>query len=184
MKISGAKDISERYFVINAFDGAMTMLGATVGAYMAGSIDPKLMVGVGLGASLALGVSGFSGAYLTEKAMREREIKELEKAMFTNLENTIIGNASRVAVIWVALINGISPALAATASIFPFILALMGLITKMTAVIASLISAVVVLFVLGAYLGKVSKGNVLIFGLHTALAGVVTAVLCIAIGGL
>lgn len=183
LSISRAQDISERYFIINAFDGAMAMLGAIIGASAVGSIDPRVLVSVGLGASLAMGISGFSGAYLTEKAMREKKIKELEEAMFADLEGTVIEEASRVAVIWIAFVDGISPALAATVSLLPFVLALWGIVSVSTAVIASVVLIVVILFVLGAYLGRISEGNVLVFGVHTALAGMVTALIGIVLGG-
>lgn len=184
LSISRAQDISERYFVINAFDGAMVMLGAIIGAYVAGSLDPRILVSVGLGASLAMGISGFSGAYLTEKAMMKKKIKELEEAMFADLEGTVIEDASKVAVMWIAFVDGISPALAAVVSLSPFILALLGLLPVSIAVIASVALIVAILFVLGAYLGRISEGNVLIFGAHTALAGIVTALLGIVLGGL
>jgi len=57
-KISGVSSITRRYFVMNAFDGALTMLGVVIGAYIAGSI--------------AMGASGMSGAYMAEKAEREK----------------------------------------------------------------------------------------------------------------
>lgn len=37
-KISDAGSITRRYFVMNAFDGALTMLGVIIGAYAAGMI--------------------------------------------------------------------------------------------------------------------------------------------------
>ena len=38
-KISGVGAITRRYFVMNAFDGALTMLGVVIGAYISGVIN-------------------------------------------------------------------------------------------------------------------------------------------------
>ena len=80
-KITGMSEIGRRYFVINSFDGALTILGVLLGSYFAGLTNPSLIVTVGIGASVAIGVSGLWGAFLTEKAEREREIKELTKEL-------------------------------------------------------------------------------------------------------
>ena len=39
-QISEVGDITRRYFVMNAFDGALTMLGVVIGAYVAGILNP------------------------------------------------------------------------------------------------------------------------------------------------
>lgn len=181
--VSDAREISQRYFVMNAFDGAMVMLGAIIGAYVVGSIDPKVMVGVGLGASLAMGISGFWGAYLTEKAMREKKIKELEKALFADLDGSFVENASKTATLWIAIVDALSPALVAIISIVPFVLALHGILSISTALTASLLLIIGILFVLGTYLGKISRGNLLTYGIYMTSAGVVTALIVILIGG-
>jgi len=84
--ISHVGDLSRRYFVMNAFDGVMTMLGFIIGAHVSGLIEPKIIVVAGLGASLAMGISGFFGAYLAEKALRIKKLKEIERDLFTNLK--------------------------------------------------------------------------------------------------
>jgi len=55
---------------MNAFDGATTVLGIVIGAYVAGITNEFWVIWSGLGATLAIGLSGFAGAYMTEEAER------------------------------------------------------------------------------------------------------------------
>ena len=52
---------------MNAFDGVLTILGVLVGGYFGHVRDAGAVVTLGLAASFAMGVSGFYGAYMTEK---------------------------------------------------------------------------------------------------------------------
>ena len=94
LRISGISSISRRYFVMNSFDGAMTMLGVVVGAHSAQASDPRIVIGAGLGASVAMGVSEFSGAYLTERAERMRHLRRLKKAMLSDMPRSVHAKAS------------------------------------------------------------------------------------------
>jgi zinc transporter ZupT len=70
MEISNALKIARRYFVINAFDGAVTMLGAIMGAYISGIDTPRVLINIGFSVSIALATSGFVGSFLSEMAER------------------------------------------------------------------------------------------------------------------
>ena len=181
--ISRVEEISRRYFVINAYDGAMTMLGIVIGAHVAGNIDPRIVVGAGLGGIVAMGVSGFTGAFLSERAERQRKLKDIERHLFTNLENSVLESASNFAAVWVALVDGAAPAITAFISLSPFILALQGVISVPLAVISAVALSILSLFILGAYLGKVSKENIFLYGLQTSLAGGATVGILLLIGG-
>jgi predicted membrane protein (TIGR00267 family) len=181
-RIAGVGGISRRYFVMNAFDGAMTMLGVICGAYVSGVVSPKIVIGTGLGASFAMGISGFSGAYLTERAERIRTLKRLEEAMLTDLNASIVGRASRFAMLWTAFIDAVSPVLAAMISITPFFLTLWDVFSILHAIIISIVLTMATLFSLGAYLGKISRENMVVYGLHMTIAGAITALICLTVG--
>jgi predicted membrane protein (TIGR00267 family) len=68
IQITEMGPIARRYFVKNGFDGSMTMLGIIVGAWVVNVTQPEIVVTAGLGACLAMGISGISGAYMTERA--------------------------------------------------------------------------------------------------------------------
>ena len=184
LKLAGVAAISRRYFVMNAFDGAMTTLGVIIGAWSSGPIQPRIIIGAGLGMSLAMGISGFSGAYLVERAERMGRLKELEKSLLFNLQNSIHGQASRTATLWVAFVDALSPSLAAIASISPFIAAHQNLISVDEAAAISIAVILIILFFLGAFTGRISKERVILSGVRMLVIGVATAILLLLLGKL
>lgn len=179
VRITGINQIARRYFVMNAFDGALTMLGIIMGAYAIGAIDPKVIIGAGLGGSLAMAISGVSGAYMTETAERLRELERLEKAMLKTLDNTVQARAIRFASVYVAVVDGTAPLIVSLIAIIPFVLSQIGIFEVVTAVIISVSVTLLILFVLGGFLGRISKRNVIISGLKMAVAGIGTALVAL-----
>lgn len=177
-EISGVNEILRRYFVMNAFDGALTMLGIIMGAYLAGVIDPIVIIKAGMGAGLAMGISGAWGAYMAERAERSRNMKELENAIFSNLEGTMIDKASKTAMVSVALVDGVSPLIATFIAILPFFLAVYSNISIFVAIALSIVIIMCMLFSLGAFLSKVAGGRIIFNGAIMVLAGIVTLFLC------
>ena len=177
IELAEADEIARRYFVMNAFDGALTILGVIIGAFVGGAVDPKVIISAGVGASLAMGLSGGIGAYMAERAERERALKELEAHMFRDLQNTVIGRASRAAAYWVAFVDAISPATAALIPLFPLILAKLKLVPVDMAMLASIALNMATLFVLGAFLGRTSKENIWVHGMIMMGAGALVATL-------
>jgi len=171
IELTGAREIIRRYFVMNAFDGALTMLGFVVGIYITGYIDPKIVLSAGMSASFAMGVSGFVGALITEKAERERKVKELERAMFADLEGSIIEKAALMAVVLAALTDSLAPALAALVCASPFLLSEFGVLSPVAATFLSIIVTLVLVFLLGAYLGRISGESPLVYGIYMLSAG-------------
>lgn len=182
IKVSRLDEIARRYFVMNAFDGALTMLGILVGAYISGSQDVKVILSAGLGASIAMGMSGFAGAYMTEKAERIRKLKELEDAMLLDLDDTVYGKASRFASVFTALVDGLSPALAALLILSPFLLIKYGLFDYGRAYFMSTAVSGVTLFALGGYLAKISNESILRYGIQMVVVGMLTAIVIFAVG--
>jgi predicted membrane protein (TIGR00267 family) len=179
-KISGVGPITRRYFVMNAFDGALTMLGVVIGAYVSGVIDqPTVIISAGIAGSIAMGASGVSGAYMTEKAERTKKIKDLEKAMLTDLKDGLHGKSHRFAAIFAAVVDGVSPALASMAVVSPFFLVNFNIITSEIAFFACIIITLIVLCLLGIYLAKISDESMIKYGIQMLLVGLITAFLCI-----
>ena len=174
--------IARRYFVKDGFDGSMTMLGIIVGAWVVKVTQPEIIVTTGLGACLAMGISGLSGAYLIERTERKRDLKKLENAMMTKLNDSVITVASSFVSLFAAIVDGGSPFFSSLISLSPFIFALYGLIVVESAYLVSLIVTLVTLFTLGMYLGKIAKENVLLYGIQTLVAGVITIVIALLLG--
>ena len=174
-------DIGRRYFAMNAFDGVLTIIGVLMGNLMAGVDQPRIVVSTGMATCIAMGVSGLWGAYLTEAAERKRDLNELERFTLTNLDQSRIGKASRTAVLVVAIIDGLSPFLAALIVLVPFFVA--NFFPAIQYVYYTSIGlAMLTLLGLGFFLGVVSKGNVLIYGLRTVIAGVISILISFLLG--
>ncbi len=120
-----------------------------------------------------------TGAYMTEKAERIKKLKELESTMLIDLDNTVHGRASRFASVYTALIDGISPALAATIILVPFFTTGMSGFGFQEAFFASLGITAIVLFALGAYLAHISEENIALNGAKMIIVGLVTAIVII-----
>jgi predicted membrane protein (TIGR00267 family) len=143
-----------------------------VGNYLAGVRDLSIPIRTGIATSVAMGISGLWGAYLTETAERRRELAELEKISLIDQTETSIGRASRFAVIVVSIVDGLAPAMAAMIVMVPlFFGSFIGNPILSYALAGGL--ALLSLFALGVFLGKVSKENLISYGFKTLLAGLV-----------
>jgi predicted membrane protein (TIGR00267 family) len=177
--------IARRYFIMNAFDGALTMLGVVIGAFLANIPDPLIIISAGISGSFAMGISGFSGAYMAEKAERTKELKTLEKALLTQMgDESMHKEAAKFATRVTALVDAISPALAAIIVISPFFFVCWGMLDMDLAFICSLLFTLIILSCLGIYLARVSEESMLRHGLKMLIVGLITALLCslVAIG--
>jgi predicted membrane protein (TIGR00267 family) len=180
-RLVGIFHIVRRYLALNAFDGVVTIVGLIGGFSVAGVSDPRAVVVAGLSTAMAMGISGFWGAYFTEAAERAHALRELSRHTLTDLSCSQWGRAARAAVVLVTLVDGLSPMLAAILVLTPFFFAsAFGDVRIVYA--ASLSIAVVTLFLLGVFLGKLSRRSMMAFGAKTALAGIVATVVAVLFG--
>ncbi len=182
LKISNAAGILRRYFVMNAFDGALTIFGVILGSFAAGITDFSLVLSIGLATSVAVGISGVWGAFLTEAAERRRELKSLEKSLHRKLGGTDIDRAFNATTYITAAVDGLSPFLAAITILMPFIVAPAGVDANIIYYLSFLLSAVV-FALLGAYLGRISRANILVSALKLLLAGAICTLIIILLQG-
>ncbi len=181
-QVADISEIARRYFAMNSFDGILTILGVLVGSYLAEVRTAAVVIVTGMATSASMGISGLWGAYLTESAERRKSLDDLEEYTLTDLSDTRIGRASRFAVVVVAFVDGLAPVLASTLVLLPFFF------TRLWADIAysyylSVAVAMVTLFGLGAFLGRISRQNILIAGLKMITAGVASLLLSYLIEG-
>jgi len=178
-RISGVGIITRRYFVMNAFDGALTMLGVVIGAFVAGQLDSRVIITAAIAGSIAMGASGMSGAYMTEKAERKKKLKKLEKAMLKELKDTVHDKSHKFASIFAAVVDGVSPAIAAMVVVSPFFLSHFGTIAFEVAFFSSISLTLILLSILGVYLAKISDESMIRYGLQMLLVGILVAFICI-----
>lgn len=168
---------------MNAFDGAMTSLGIIIGAYITHINDPRAVIGIIIVSSMAMAVSGFTGTYMTESAERGRALNDLEDAMLIALEDSVHGQASRIVPVVAAFVDGLAPFLASLPSMLPFALVIVGLMPIWTAFLTSIGSCLITLFILGAFLGRISEENIIYSGAKMIVAGAVVALLALLLNG-
>jgi predicted membrane protein (TIGR00267 family) len=177
---SGA--IARRYFVIGAFDGALTILGVIIGAYVAeASVHPELakqlIIGAGISGGVALAVSSAVGAYEAERVEHIVTHKHLEQAMLSTVEGTR-RDAIQVSIIISAITHGIAPLVAAVVPLVPFFFMPLD-----EAVITGIVVTMAFLFALGGFLGNMIKERFYYTGLRFVIAGLATAIVLIMLGG-
>ncbi|MFH1787754.1 MAG: hypothetical protein ABH834_00030 [Candidatus Altiarchaeota archaeon] len=170
--------IARRYFLMNTFDGSLTILGIILALHFAGAENPDVVIISCLGAAIAMGVSGVWGAYATEKAERARELKTLERHVLADLDDTKIGRKFHRYVIQASLVDGLSPLLAALIIISPYGAVEVGWVSVPTAFTLALVIETVILFSLGFIAAKISReSNEIKNGVIMLLAGVVVALI-------
>ncbi|TEU13401.1 MAG: hypothetical protein E3J25_05930 [Anaerolineales bacterium] len=181
-RIASIDEMGRRKFANNAFDGILTMVGVVMGSYVGGVREPRIIVSTGLATCMAMGISGFWGAYVTESAERKRELQDLEHAMLRDLGETEQARASRFAAIVVSVIDGLSPLVAGMFVLLPFLFA-GAWFAAGTSYVAALAMAFLLLFGLGVFLGKVARENALVGGIRMIVAGLVCVALTFLISG-
>ncbi|MFQ6126040.1 MAG: VIT1/CCC1 transporter family protein [Candidatus Heimdallarchaeota archaeon] len=172
--------LCQRYFVIGAFDGALTVLGMVLASYFAGSLSPSFIIPAAIGATIALGLSSAWGAYEAERVVQRQELFRLEKAVMRSMENTLHEKASQFAVIWGAFVHGFAPVPAALLPVLSFLM-----VPPLSIKAAFQISVGVTmtfLFFLGVFLAKIGKLNKWTTGVRLVFAGIITALFCLVIG--
>ena len=172
-EITNVRPIIRRYFVIGAFDGALTVLGIIIGSSAFGDLEAHkvLVVSASFGAAIALAVSSAVGAYEAERVEKKLDIRTIERAMLARLSEEH-QEAFRFAAILSASVHGIAPLIAGLLPVIPFLL-----LDARTATVVAVVITLVILFALGAYLGNLVRERVLVTGLRFAAAGIGTALI-------
>ncbi len=177
LRITRSHGIVRRYFVVNGFDGALTMLGLIIGFLVSLPADLSVIINACLGAAIALGMSGVSSAYISESAERKRALGKLEAAMVSDLQESAHGEAARLTPILIALVNGSAPLVISFLILSPLWLANAGIPLPLQPLHIAIIIALLLVFLLGMYLGHIAGVSWLRSGIYTLLVAVVTALL-------
>lgn len=182
IKLTRNLEIIRRYFITNGFDGTITIMGIVLGNLYAGIIEPFIILAAGLGGGIAMCISGISSVYLSEKAEKIKEFRQLELAMGKDLARSDIGEAIRIVPFMTALASGFSPLIASLLILLPFMaVAGAGTFTVNTYYLSVLIS-LLLLSSFGLLMGKVARQNIWKYALKALAVGFVTIVVIFVIG--
>jgi len=183
LELTRSHDIVRRYFVVNGFDGALTMLGLIIGFQISESSDLRVVTNACLGATIALGMSGLSSAYVSESAERKRALKKLEKAMITDLQDSAHGTAARGIPVLIAVVNGSAPLIISLLIMLPLFAANNDIELPIPPLVAATVIALLLIFLLGVFLGRVAAVPWFRSGVQTLLLAIATAALIYLIAG-
>ena len=194
-KLSDLGEIARRKFFNNCFDGCLTVAGIISGIFIIflGSTSiqftPQNVLLTGFATSIAIGISGLWGAYLSEEAERTKKVIDIKREMAiidddSNEEEkndkkkkknkTILEKAESFATIVASLVDGGAPAIGSTLPLIPFFFG--ATLTLMHFIFSYVILAGLLVY-LGIFLGNISGGGKLRYALHLVTAGAVTLVI-------
>ena len=177
LDITRSHDIVRRYFVVNGFDGALTMLGLIIGFLISDPADLSVIINVCMAAAIALTMSGISSAYVSESAERQRALGKLEQAMISDLKESAHGDASRWVPLLIALVNGLAPLVISLLILIPLWLSIAGVPLPVDPLTAAIIIALFLIFLLGVFLGRIAGVSWLRSGMQTLVIAVLTVLL-------
>ncbi len=184
LRITRTHSIVRRYFVVNGFDGALTMLGLIIGFLVSSHTNLTVIINACLGAAIALAISGLSSAYISESAERQRALANLEDAMISNLQESAHGQAVTRMSILIALVNGLAPLVISLLILTPLWLSNAGFALPIYPLYAAIIIALLLIFLLGVFLGRIAGISWWRSGIKTLLVAVLTAALIYLFTGL
>lgn len=174
LRLTRAQVIARRYFVVNGFDGALTMLGIIMGFYVSGERSLGVVISTCIGAATALAMSGVSSAYISEAAERRQELQTLEDAMVADLGESVHARASKLVPAVIAAVNGLAPLVISLLIILPLWVSRLVPAYPFPPLESSLATAMALIFLLGVFLGGISGTYWLLAGARTLLIATVT----------
>ena len=183
LRVTQTHDIARRYFVVNGFDGALTMLGLIIGFVVSAPADIALIINVCLGAAIALGMSGLSSAYISESAERKHALGKLEEAMSSDLQQSVHGDAARWMPLFIALVNGSAPLIISLLILLPLWLSNAGVALPVSPLYAAISIALLLTFLLGVFIGRIAGISWFRSGIQTLFIAMLTATLIYLLAG-
>jgi predicted membrane protein (TIGR00267 family) len=170
-----------RYFVNTMFDSTFAVLGIIIGSALTADADQGLVIATIITSCVALAISTGSSVYEAETLEQSRRMDEIGRAMLRPVEETNLGKASKASAAIIALSNSLAPLMSGAIIVSPFLL--MGEETIVAAAEVAIALAIILLFITGFIMGKLSERNPWWKGLRMSLVGLAAFVVCYLIGG-
>ncbi|TFH25018.1 hypothetical protein E4G67_01420 [Candidatus Bathyarchaeota archaeon] len=164
--------IIRRFFINTLFDSTFMLLGIIVGSAFAADAGLNIIIVTMLTTSIALGISSGVSVYEAESLEQEHKISDLEKALFTDLDDTSIQKTAKYTILLATTINFATPLFSCAVTITPFILSAIGILHADIAGWISVALALSTLFGAGVYMGRIGKTNPYKIGLRMVAFGV------------
>lgn len=143
-------NILRRYLITNTFDCVLSGIGILVALMVGGIMDARMVIISCFGAAVAMGVSGFWGVYLVERAELKHDVLKV------GLEHTkaLIDKHTKQSIM-TGFFGGFIPFISIIVSIIPFFFFPVTLAFYISFILSGLIIAS-----LGIFVAKISNENI------------------------
>ena len=166
--------IPVRYTVLGTIDGVVAVLAIILGV-AAISTDKSVVIAAGLSGSIGLGISNGIGGFLAEHTVEMKKLRDIEDAMLRkkgDMDGTIIHRKVQKKLYYDTITHGGCSFGGAIVPVSPFFFDL----SIGDATIASVVISLSVLFLLGIYMGIMTKENLILTGVKMLVIGVIVAI--------
>jgi predicted membrane protein (TIGR00267 family) len=161
-----------RHIILGSFVGILTVQGVIISTSVFG--DTSNIINTAFGGAVALALANCAGSYISRSAKEYDKLSRLEKPLLRSLDDTKIKKLIEKKVLISSFVLSVASFVGSLIPILPFIF----LETRCLEV--SIGSSITVLGLLGIYLGKVLKQNILLHLFRMAgLGGVIILVIYI-----
>ncbi|MFO8077516.1 MAG: VIT1/CCC1 transporter family protein [Thermoplasmatota archaeon] len=175
----------KRYLIRGFIDGVLASLGVVIGASTAIGTTTEaaanaIIIAAGIGGGVANGLSNILGASVGEKLVKEIELAEIEKAMLKqggDLHGTTIDKQLNQKLLSSAFYDGLATFIGSIIPVIPFILGSFLFILDMISLYISIVVSLLLFFILGLYIGKISREHMILSGLKLVAFGIVTVII-------
>jgi len=175
-----------RYIALGTLDGILAVMAVILAASgvsaAAGHPTSNFAIGLtGLSGGIALALSNVFGSFIGERAEESRTLRELEDKMMLQegaLDETIIHQQAKRRIYLSMFANGFSSFTGAFVPVIPFLL----IGDRLTATLTTVGLCFTALIILGIYLGKVSRENLLKTGMEVLAIGIMVVIISILLG--
>lgn len=141
------------YIINTLFDSVFTILGIVVGSAFGSVIDTRAIIGTMLTASISLGVSSGFSIYEGESLQEEKRIDEIEEALLSDLENTVIEEKSRHTTLFSAILVFFTPLIVCLFTLIPFAMVYLGVISVQKSLLYAVGTDLALIFLSGLIFG-------------------------------
>jgi len=172
-------EVARRYFSLQIFDGAMVGIGIIFGLHFSGAHSAGVIIQTLVSVMIAMVISGWTGALISERAEQEARIRRLELATLTELRRTLHGRVGSTAALLVALVNGLTPVAAVLTVSTPYVAGILLGFGRLQGLAGTVAVASVLLLAAGAMVGQSTGAGPLRWAAKMIGAGLAAALLVV-----
>ncbi|HDI12976.1 MAG: TIGR00267 family protein [Hadesarchaea archaeon] len=164
-----------RYHIRGLIDGSLSTLGIVIGASIViglSSEATRIIISAGIGGGIANGLSNILGAFAAEKTVAYKKLEKIERAMLKRgaIRNSRQYKKTERVVLSSGIADGLATIGGSMIPVLPFFI-----LPAILALEWSVAITLALFFAIGAYIGKISRENLLLSGFKMVVFAGLTA---------